>query len=437
MHRLIAPSIRRYWLACLLAAAPLCAFQAQAPAEVYRPSIFPDRIIVNWTEDPATGFSVTWRTTTQVTAASAEIAEAEDGREFAGKARRLNAMTQLYQTDLGLAHGHSVTFINLKPSTDYLYRVGDGENWSAWSRIRTASRTAEPLTFIYLGDAQSGILPMWSRVIREAYAHAPQARFIVHAGDLINNALRDQEWGEWHQGAGWVNQMVPSVAVPGNHEYGRSAPEEERRLTPNWRAQFTMPANGVEGLEGTNYYIDIQGLRMIALNSYEKQQEQAAWLERVLSANPNQWTVATFHHPIYSTAQRRDNKALRELWQPIFDKYRVDLVLNGHDHVYGRTRPVTAADEASGKAGTVYVVSVSGIKFYELARKGVFDRVAEDTQLFQIIRIDGGRLSYECRTAGGQLYDAFELEKRRGRPNRFVNRVPRTPERLRPPKAVE
>jgi hypothetical protein len=61
--------------------------------------------------------------------------------------------------------------------------------------------------------------------------------------------------------------------------------------------------------------------------------------------------------------------------------------------------------------------------------------VAEDTQLFQVIRVSGNRLRYESRMAGGALYDAFELTKRRGRVNRMVNRIPATPERLRPPAA--
>lgn len=409
----------------------LAAFQAASPADAHRPSPMPDRVIVNWTQDAATGFSVTWRTSTPVAAAFAEIAEAEDGRDFAPKARRLNATTQAYETNLGAAHSHSVTFAQLAPSTAYLYRVGDGKNWSEWHHFRTASDKPEPLTFLYFGDAQSGIYSMWSRVIRKAYSMAPDARFIVHAGDLINRSTLDQEWGEWHQAGGWVNQMVPSIPSVGNHEYGRVTPESERTLTVNWRQQYTLPLNGPAGLEETCYYTDIQGVRMIALNSNEKQEEQAAWLDKLLANNPNRWTVIAFHHPFYSTAQRRDNKELRDVWQPVFDKHRVDLVLQGHDHAYGRSNLVTGNDTRTGKSGTVYVVSVGGAKLYPLASKEVFERAADFTQLFQIIRVSGDKLAYEARTAGGELYDAFELQKRRGKSNKLVNRVPKTPARVK------
>jgi hypothetical protein len=415
--------LKNLFLTFVAFAASSAAFQSQAPAETYRPGVFPDRVILNWTEDASTGFSVTWRTSTAVAEAFAEIAEPGPNHHFARQARRVTAVTEAYETDLGPAHSHSVTFTGLTPSTTYAYRVGDGETWSEWNTLNTASTLAEPFEIIYLGDAQNGILPHWSRLIRQAYAHAPNARAIVHAGDLINRSTLDHEWGEWHAGAGWINQVVPSLPTPGNHEYGRLTENGPRVLTPNWRPQFTLPLNGVEGGEETNYYVDLHNLRLIALNSNGLHEEQAAWLEDVLSRNTRDWTIITFHHPIYSTAVRRDNKALRELWQPIFDRHRVDLVLNGHDHVYGRTRLV---------GGTVYAASSAGTKFYELAPKDEFARVGEDTQLFQVIRISGDRLRFEARMTDGSLYDAFELMKQKGGANRLTNHIPSTPERRRP-----
>lgn len=394
---------------------PAAGFQAAQPAEAYRASAVPDRIILNWTADPSTGFSVTWRTSTAVTKAFAEIGEAGDNADFAKTARRITAKSEPYSTDLGPAQAHSATFSGLRPSTAYSYRVGDGENWSPWNTLMTASQKPEPFSFIYLGDAQNGILPYWSRLVRQAFAHAPDARFLLHAGDLINRHNRDQEWGEWHAGAGWIFQVLPSVPTPGNHEYGRSGLIGPRELTPNWRPQFTLPLNGVPGAEETSYYFDIHNLRVVSLNSNILQKEQAEWLEKTLAANPKPWTIITFHHPIYSTAVRRDNKELRELLQPIFDRHRVDLVLNGHDHVYGRTRQVHH---------TVYAVSVAGIKFYQPSSNPVFARMGEKAQFFQVIRIDGNRLVYTSLTAGGALFDRFELTKRPNQPNSLTNQIP-------------
>ncbi len=417
---------------CLLpmSAIALWLYQAGPDTQAYLPSPQPDRIILTVTADPATSMAVTWRTDTSVQRAYAEIAEDDDGPEFDKKARRLEALTETYATNLGPAHTHSVTFQGLRPATAYVYRVGDGKRWSEWIPFRTAGERGAPLTLLYLGDAQNDIRSKWSRVIHRAYAAAPDASLIVHAGDLINNFDRDEQWGEWHAGGGMILRMTPSFPSPGNHEYGRG-PSGERRITVNWRAQFTLPLNGPAGLEETCYYADIQGVRMISLNSVEKQQEQAQWLDALLSKNPNRWTIIVFHHPIYSTARGRDNKELRELWQPIFDKHAVDLVLQGHDHTYARTPLMTAREADKGKAGTVYVVSVSGTKMYALDPKSIFVRVAEDTQLFQVIRIQGDRLSFEAHTAGGALYDAFELRKRAGKPNELIERAPKTAPRVR------
>jgi 3',5'-cyclic AMP phosphodiesterase CpdA len=169
---------------------------------------------------------------------------------------------------------------------------------------------------------------------------------------------------------------------------------------------------------------------MISLNSNEKHAEQAQWLDQLLSdpARP-QWTILTFHHPIYSSAKGRDNKELRALWQPIFDKHKIDLVMQGHDHTYARSNLTSGTNTKAG--GTVYVVSVSGPKMYNLDREPWMQRAAEDTQLFQVIRVDGGKLTYESRTARGELYDAFELVKRKGKANVMVNRMPKVPENLR------
>jgi len=83
--------------------------------------------------------------------------------------------------------------------------------------------------------------------------------------------------------------------------------------------------------------------------------------------------------------------------------------------------------------GTVYVVSVSGPKMYNVTPKPFMVRMGEDTQLYQIITLDGLKLRYEARTANGQIYDAFHLEKTIGEPNTLIEIQPEIEERRRPP----
>lgn len=421
----------------------------------FKPTPVPDRVLLSWKGDPATTQSVAWRTDDSVTDAVAEIAIAEPGPAFEKHARTVAAVSRPLETNLGNARYHSVTFEELKPNTLYAYRVGDGKTWSEWFQFRTASDNSAPLRFIYVGDAQTNLKSHWSRVVRQAYSDAPKATFLLHAGDLVNRGDADQEWGEWFYALGWMSGSVPSIAVPGNHEYSSLNKKVKRGLTAHWRPQFELPENGPMGLEESVFYVDVQGLRIVGLNSNEDPEIQAAWLEEILKNNPNRWTIVTHHHPIHSTSRGRDNEHLRRTWQPLYDRYTVDLVLQGHDHSYGRSGPLAfdpseqnvsakgeAPDSSDGNlatgargrtpGGTVYVVSVSGPKMYELKEyekgRNPFRRSAADTQLYQIISIDGDELRYEARTATGSLYDAFTLTKREGKPSAFAEQVPQTVE---------
>lgn len=435
-------------LTLLLSSAAVSAQDSRKPVSVpdstWQPARVPDRIVLTWSEDPATTQSVTWRTSTEITAAAAQITIADPGPDLEKTARTVAAASEPLTTNLGPAHYHSVTFTGLTPSTLYAYRVGDGQTWSEWFQFRTAAATAQPFSFIYFGDAQNDIRSKWSRVIRSAWRDAPKAAFMIHAGDLINNAETDQEWGEWFGAGAWLNAMVPSIPVPGNHEMAGG--DGVRRLSHHWRPSFTLPQNGPAGLNESCFTLVYQGVRIIGLNSNESHAEQAAWLDDVLSKNKEKWVICTFHHPMFSTGKDRDNKELRAQWKPILDKHRVDLVLQGHDHTYGRTgleTPVAAANAGTGAnardtfTGTVYVVSVSGPKMYNLQRHPFMPRQAEGTQLYQIIHVNGDKLGFEAYTATGELYDAFTLTKQESGPNSLLEQIPDTPERLRPPVAAE
>ena len=398
-------------------------------ASKHNPTTLPDRVALTFEGDPASEQSVTWRTDTTVAQAQAQIALAGEGPGFKSGASTVQAYRNLpVRANLGYdAVFHTVRFTDLEPDTKYLYRVGDGTNWTEWYEFMTASDKAEPFSFVYYGDAQNDIQEHWSRVTRQAFKDAPETRLFVHAGDLVNTPNFDQEWGEWFTGAGWIGGMVPSFATPGNHEYSGST------LSPYWRTQFAFPNNGPQGtgpiydaLKGTAFYTDYQGVRFISLNSNTaavssslRQQfvdVQRDWLEDVLENNPSKWTVATFHHPIFSNEPARNNPVQRASWMPVLERYGVDLVLQGHDHSYGRGNLATGQSVQS-PTGTIYVVSVSGPKMYGaddsnwVENGAAVKKILTDTQLYQVVSVQGNKLRYQAKTATGRLHDAFTIKK--------------------------
>lgn len=399
-------------------------------AQKFLPTKFPDRIILTWSENPRTTQSVTWRTAADITDSKAQLILAPNTPIYLDSVETFDASAEFLDVDSVQANYHSVTFRELKPAATYAYRAGNEGTWSEWFQFTTAPEKGTPFSFVYFGDAQNNLKSQWSRIIRQAYSNLPKAAFMLHAGDLINSTQSDSEWGEWNHAGGFINAMIPSVSTPGNHEYDR---EEDGTLVLDyhWKKQFTFPENGPDGFKETVYYFDYSDLRVISLNSQEivldeKSMEiQRVWLEKVLAENTQKWIVITFHHPIYSSGTGRDNQEFREAFKPIFDKYKVDLVLQGHDHSYGRGRnlPSGVANQDPAAQGPVYVVSVSGPKMYNLTVDKWMDRAASNTQLYQLITIEGDRLSYGAYTATGDLYDAFDLIKSEGKPKEFIDRA--------------
>jgi acid phosphatase type 7 len=78
----------------------------------------------------------------------------------------------------------------------------------------------------------------------------------------------------------------------------------------------------------------------------------------------------------------------------------------------------------------VYVVSVSGPKMYEVSDDPWMDRRGQNTQLFQLITIEGNLLKYNAFTATGELYDSFELKKGKNGINKLTEKTPAMAERL-------
>ena len=398
--------------------------------DLFPPTPVPDRIVLSLQADPAHSLAVNWRTDTSVTFGIGELALADASPDFVRNSESFAAQTTRLKTDMSTANYHSITFSNLQPHTQYVYRVGTDEAWSEWFHVTTAEEGVADFSFIYFGDAQNDLKSMWSRTIRSAFSTLPEADFMLHAGDLVNRSLRDQEWGEWFYSGGWIYGMIPSMATPGNHEYNRIADDEPRVLSAHWKPTFSLPENGPKGLEETAYYIDYQGVRFISLNTQEIMQNdamarvQAEWLETILTDNPNSWTIVTHHHPIYSLSTGRNNVEFRELFQPIYEAKGVDLVLQGHDHAYGRGRNIKEGTQVAQTGGPVYVVSVSGPKMYQLAPAPWMEWVANNTQLYQTVAMKGDSLQYRAYTTTGELYDAFSIVKQADDSKQFVDQKP-------------
>jgi hypothetical protein len=108
-------------------------------------------------------------------------------------------------------------------------------------------------------------------------------------------------------------------------------------------------------MNGKEYYRVKKGnVAFYSLNSNYMDKKQVQWLEDELAKDTSDWKICFFHHPPYSSAGKHgSDKQLREVVEPIFLKYGVNVVLTGHDHVYERIKP---------QKGIYYFVSGAGGK---------------------------------------------------------------------------
>ncbi len=376
----------------------------------------PQRVILNLTTEPATSMAVTWRTESPFPQSVVQYSVTTPWIEYEKQAVSQSASMQKFTTGKDqYSYHYSVVLKNLIPGTTYIYRVGCDNTWSEWNQFVTAQAEPKPFKFIYFGDPQNDDHGEMARIFRQAYRTAPEAGFWLFAGDLVN-APKDNLWDELFQALEPFPKIMPSVMIPGNHDQTRiKIGEKETRSTdPIWQAHLTLPENGIAGLKETSYFFDYQGVRFVMLNSNEKLSEQAVWLDSILARNPNRWTIITFHHPFYSMGHLRDDRFSRDAFLPAVDKYGADLVLQGHDHVYSRSRKLKGSQIVSeNQPGTVYIISASCPKAYDVGKinAALMAKTGTQAQLFQVISVDSNKLSYKSYTASGQLFDEFELKK--------------------------
>lgn len=383
-------------------------------------------------EQMSTKQRVSWRTTPDMVQAKAQIALSTPSVDIEQRARTIDVQSRV-EDDYGMRKAyHLATFDSLRPNTKYLYRVGNGaKEWSEWFEFKTASEGPKPFSFIYIADVQEGIDTHYPRVIREAQRKEPDAAFILFTGDLTGRAT-DAQFDSFFRANGWIFGTTPVAAIPDNHEYATNAQGVREKLTSLWGHIFNYPDGTPKSIAAQgNYTFDYQGCRFLLLNTKELvdgapqyRAEVLGWIEQRLKNNPNNWSIVAQHQPIYSVADGRSSEEIAVLLKPLYEKYGVDLVLSGHDHVYSKTTTKIAEIPTT----PVYLSSNAGSQVYAPAYHLNIDRIGSDMQLFQIVDVSSERLVFEAFDAAGELYDAFEIE-RTPKGKKYIDKTPAVAQR--------
>ncbi len=402
------------------------------PEPFYTPSSSPDRILLTWSGDPFDSRDVTWQGDTLTKLGSLQITGKSDPKDTL----LYTSTSRIIKTSGGASSFFRVGIKNLKHGESYQYRVANGANWSEWYDFKIGNSTDSSYSFIFIGDVQDSINGVSGELFHRAYASQPNAAFIMFIGDMIERP-HDEYWGEWFREGGKMFRTIPVIATPGNHEYYKGLIQ---KLDERWMAHFSFPQNGPKNFLGRVCYWDYQNTRYISLDSNGIQSipsalEQRSWLKSVLENTHQRWIVVMMHHPIYSTSRGRDYFYLRALFKPLFDQYNVDLVLEGHDHAYGRAAHIPNS-KFKDKQGAVYVGTHASPKLYDTGFSNKMDKLATNTQMYQLLDVSGDSIRFRAYTANGTYFDGFTIHKdASGNRNVTENAPPNSDNYLMPTKS--
>lgn len=399
------------------------------------------------------------------------------------------ALTQTF-TESTADSNHSVTITGLQPNTRYYYQVEiNGTALAGGDSLHTFKTnpqegSTDPIRIWAIGDFGKGNTEQY--MVRNSYRDFTAARGTDVWLWLGDNAYQDGTDQEYQDKVfdiyDTMFRYMPFSPCPGNHDYNSVSPITGSidPASPNHTGPYydiiTVPtqaeAGGVPSGRELYYSFNYGNVHFVSLNSelgsVTNQSHDwtgafpfgsfsgspmTQWLEQDLADNELPWVIVYFHQPPYSKGSHDSDdfweyymEAMRENFTPIFDQYGVDLVINGHSHVYERSYPIIghtgdtgdwddqtnlvsnkSGYEVAGEAytkltygpnankGTIYAVvgcSASKDSDPDLDHPAMFRGEGGDTTIGSMfIDVVGNRLDACFLRADGQILDHFTVFK--------------------------
>jgi hypothetical protein len=317
--------------------------------------------------DPRTEMTVSWQVPVAVKKPFIRI-----GAHPWDLSRKIEAEVRSLYTPAGVgASGdHTQYYVHaklthLRPGRTYYYGVGhqgfdpaEPQLLGTLGTFTTAPERKEPFTFTAFGD--QGV--SYHALANDSLILGQNPVFHLHAGDIAygdpagqgkssDTGFDSRTWDQFLAQTESVAKSVPWMVSYGNHDM-------EAWYSPNGyggeEARFTLPDNGPDKAHLPGVYSFVYGnTAVISLDPNDVSFEipanlgisggtQTTWFEGQLkkfrASKDIDFIVVFFHHCAYCTSTAHASEGgVRQEWVPLFDKYTVDLVINGHNHQYERT----------------------------------------------------------------------------------------------------
>lgn len=340
--------------------------------------------------------------------------------------------TVIEKTNLPGYSSNQVTLDGLEPDTEYMYRFSNGDTVSEVKTFKTGG--TGDFSFFAAGDPQIGSgghlngKDGWDKTLKLLPELDPSASFLLSLGDQVETGKDEEQYDAYINREGFNGLTLAPII--GNHDERGNAHEEHFKVS--------NVQNEGKSKAGSNYYYVYNNTLFICLNSNNKDYaEHKVTIEKAVAENPNvKWRVVTFHHPPYTVASHALDDYITDMRStlvPILKENKIDLVLNGHDHVYTRThvmdgtKPIIEWENGEeGKApseyvnpkGIIYVTtnSASGSKFYDIMQDKKFEYSAVKNQekvpnISNVKVTDNSIEVTTYRTSDKSIVDSFKIVK--------------------------
>ncbi|NGZ75222.1 S-layer homology domain-containing protein [Saccharibacillus alkalitolerans] len=357
--------------------------------------------------DSRTSRGLTWYTPQSVTGSDVQVTE--NGADFS-QAIPFKGDSYI-STNSPEERVHKAVVSGLKAGTTYSYRVGDASRdiWSQTGTFRTDDGS-NSFTFIDLADTQAkeeDEAALSAETLEKALQTVPNAEFVVHNGDIVDTGTKELQW-DWLLGHSQDSLMRTTIAPSaGNHEDENYAFIDHFNLdTPEGSATET----------GAYYSYDYGNAHFMVLNSNENSEtyanfsvDQVEWMKRdaqAAKAAGAQWIIVNIHKGPYTTSNHATDKdiigenGVRKKIAPLMAQLDIDFVVQGHDHIYARTKPI----KSDGTAGQASVIKES------VGGQQVEYTVNPDGTIYMIPATAGAKVYYKNKkdALGDAYYNLFE-----------------------------
>lgn len=375
-------------------------------------------VVNNFGEDPQTERNFTWETSPVMNTGFIEYCPKNEFKSFTGE-NILISTAKSYESrnDAGTRTIHKASLKNLKPGTVYVYRVGNGTDLiSTQGTFKTAEKNPDQFTFVQITDTQganSRDYTVWEHTLDIALKTFPNARFLLHTGDMVDNG---EEIVQWDLFTGAVKSELMNLPIEpaiGNHEaINRNGTNSDEK---NFIDRFNLPATmGTGAPAGTVYSFDYGYAHIAVLNtecSSDNLSKEGDWLKADMQNSDKPWKIVALHRGPYGATY--DSAEVRDALTPYFDEAGIDLVLQGHDHNYVRTYPMYNKAKATAGTGTVYITANSGgVKFYpRKSRSWQAVDLQPYTQMFVAVTVAKSTLKIQAYDVNTTLKDTITLSQ--------------------------